>query len=444
MFVEALSDLHELMWISDDKRATINYHNIRDEYNEGSYHTGSNDPIVIKKVSEKSAEIFECYSRHHYMSSVHGLDTQDYFALLCDHVRWALSLIDRFKPDYLIFANMPHEGYDNVLYEVAQIRSIRTLRLFQVPFAPRHWALHGCDRISLVTSIPRNDNQPLFDQFIQNFLQELDGKESYFYMKRIAPAGILSWVRVLDLVMQRRKKLVAIALLSRLRHGMYRRRLSRHVDILDINMVPDDYGYFALHLQPELTTSALGNGLYFNQLLAVRDFAGRCEALGLCAVVKDNPKQTFSHRSQHFFNSLSSISNVRIVNSDVSSFSLLKRAKLVGTITGTVGLESLRRGIPVVCYGDGWWEWFTGVISAGQEPAPPTDLSCIAHNFCADEIKQKLYGELRSVLMASFPGCSDGFYTKSFGVDPRENAQQLVRSVGRLISEQSELALPCS
>ncbi len=84
--------------------------------------------------------------------------------------------------------------------------------------------------------------------------------------------------------------------------------------------------------------------------------------------VKENSYQfvNFSHGHlgriiKHYSDALL-IPKVVFVSTDVSSFELCENTGAVATITGTVGLESMVRGKPVIVFGLSWIEDFDGVL----------------------------------------------------------------------------------
>ena len=100
--------------------------------------------------------------------------------------------------------------------------------------------------------------------------------------------------------------------------------------------------YYPLHLQPEMTTSTLGDQ-YSDQLLAVERTAEMIPD-DWQIYVKENPKQTGQMRSPMFFHRLRRIKNVHFLSSHADTHELTDHAAFVATVTGTVGWEAICKG----------------------------------------------------------------------------------------------------
>lgn len=425
--VALLRRRHTVVWIADDPSADIAYTTIRDRCRLPELES---DQIglqpVLRHVATKAHQIFESYSRHHYLRAINGRPVQDYSYLMTAHVEWAYKLLRRERPEVVFFSNIPHEGYDNVLFEVANFLGIRTAMFFQVPFSPRHWVIDG--RYSLaesLASVCAHPESTLDDEYLRTFISQLDGEGTYFYMEYIRPVGIPTVGEIVGSLFRGRLKQATAGALAALQQTVYDARLTRLVQSSADRLLQAPYGYFPLHLQPELTTSALGGGLYFNQVAALRHFAALCQEAGMPVVVKDNPKQNYSHRSRYFFEALRSVPGVICVSRTASSQQLVKGATVLGTVTGTAGLEALRHGKPVVCYGDAWWRGLAGVY-APSAPAADVLAGGVQREGVARGLAQ-LYG-------SSQPGCSDSDYVYVFGQDPVANSRSMAESVDKWVA----------
>ena len=137
--------------------------------------------------------------------------------------------------------------------------------------------------------------------------------------------------------------------------------LSRCTDVVPEN---DDYVYFALHYQPERTTSADG-GIFKDQFLAA---AMLHEALpeGWLLYVKEHPSQ-FARalhgdkgRTTDLYRDLEKLERVRLVPHNVSSKRLALNARAVATITGTLAWEAALNHRPALVFGEAWYEGLPG------------------------------------------------------------------------------------
>lgn len=111
----------------------------------------------------------------------------------------------------------------------------------------------------------------------------------------------------------------------------------------------EDYAFFPLHYEPEVATLLL-SPLYFDQVALLRQIS-RSLPLHFKLYVKEHPAMVF-RRSKSYYKELLKIPNLKLIPHTISSFDLIKKAKLVTVITGTAGWEACLFGKPVITFGD--------------------------------------------------------------------------------------------
>ena len=118
--------------------------------------------------------------------------------------------------------------------------------------------------------------------------------------------------------------------------------------------VQNQYAVFFLHYQPERTTVPDG-GVFGNQLSAIV-LLRRVLPRGIQLLVREHPS-TFSNncdpfaRDPDYYRRVDRMDGVNWISNSVDTFELLDGARLAATITGTVALEAVARGVPAVCFG---------------------------------------------------------------------------------------------
>lgn len=135
--------------------------------------------------------------------------------------------------------------------------------------------------------------------------------------------------------------------------------------------LPDSLGpfvFFPLHFQPEMTSVPLGMP-HFDQVSALRAIAA---ALGgaVPLLVKEHPQMLrwssawVRARSASFYQEIEALPGVRMVSPAMPSDELMRRAAVVGTLTGTPGYEARLRDATTVCFGAPWYQPLRGVHRA--------------------------------------------------------------------------------
>jgi len=106
--------------------------------------------------------------------------------------------------------------------------------------------------------------------------------------------------------------------------------------------------YFPLHMEPERTLLKFSNE-FNNQFEAIVWISKNIPA-GWLLVVKEQPK-ALGHRRTESYTLLRSMANVVLSKPEISSRDWIANARIVVTISGTVGEESVHLERPVVTFG---------------------------------------------------------------------------------------------
>lgn len=316
----------------------------------------------------------------------HGLrsmaDYSDYYHILSDVI--SNELITR-KVEKVLFFNVPHLTYDCVLYQCAKSMEIPTLILTQSLFPDKFFSLTEIKNYGIFSKASTGEIYPI----------EKKSGLDLFYMKGIKQereiAGKLNLISFLNLVffliIKRPHKILnlfyifgLIRDINKIYRGLpkWRDPFARffHEDSLayfdqltkfedqeiDLN---EDFVYFPLQMQPEMTTSALG-GNFRDQAYAIERIASILPT-GVKIYVKENPKQGAYMRGPLFFHRLKRIEAVKFLPSWADTHELTKACKFVATITGTVGWEAICQGKPVLVFGNAWYRNLEGVYEWSDE-----------------------------------------------------------------------------
>lgn len=137
------------------------------------------------------------------------------------------------------------------------------------------------------------------------------------------------------------------------------KRILRYAEKLEeMPINSEKYFIFFLHLQPECTTLPRG-GVYVDQMLIIK-LLSQLLPKDYYLYVKEHPafwlmkgrwEGVQESRNIEFYNEIKKMKNVRLIDHNENSISLLQKAVCVVTVTGTVGFEALFYGKPVLVFG---------------------------------------------------------------------------------------------
>ena len=285
----------------------------------------------------------DIYSRRFTYISETLPEVQNAFILT---FRICYELVVTRKISLLVFSNIPHEGYDYIFYLIARYLNLKIVICHQSSITNRFFLCSDMEEFGDFAGAPK-----LWEQEPSNYSLPT----TWFYMSGTMADPTYQFSQFVQETINNPRG--ALASLTKYHRAKRYRR-----DVLCTRSVPlagERYVYFPLHLQPELTTSALG-GRFADQLSALELLSSMVPP-DTYIYAKENPKQTEMQRGPLFFRRLRLLSNVRLVDRTISSIDLIKGSKAVAVITGTAGWEALFHRKPVLIFGRAWYAEFKGV-----------------------------------------------------------------------------------
>lgn len=304
-------------------------------------------------------------------------DYSDYYHILADAVA---NLLTQQNVNHCLFFHIPHLTYDTIIYQVAKSLNIPTTILTQSIFPNKYFSMKNIsDNGKIEFKTPKNPY----------YISPANATTTPFYMGKVKqergqPGKLTTkaYINILAFIaLQRPQKILNIKyilkILSRVKHVyeqlpawrdpfakfFHEDSLSyfEHIIGYENNSIDykQQYIYFPLQLQPEMTTSSIG-GKFHDQAFAIESLARKLPP-GIKIYVKENPKQAGYMRGPMFFHRLHRIDAVEILPSWANTHELTKNAMAIATITGTVGWEALQLNKPAIIFGSPWYLSLPGV-----------------------------------------------------------------------------------
>lgn len=153
-------------------------------------------------------------------------------------------------------------------------------------------------------------------------------------------------------------------------------------DLYDSMDMKEDFAYFPLHLEPEISTMLFAP-FHVDQLHIIRQVA-RSLPLHYKLYVKEQPAMV-DFRTRGFYKELKKIPNVKLISPQANNYDIISGAKLIITITGTTGWEGLFLKKPVICFGDIYYNKLSMVKKCGDIEQLPYLVKQQLENFKYNE-----------------------------------------------------------
>lgn len=374
-------------------------------------------------------------------------------------------LLDRSCFDRIVMSNVPHLGYDTLIYGLAKEKKIPLQFFYRLPIiTDKFFYLYSEDDLRIHR---RADMMEFLKEFKLKSRIQKDAEKELLAPKidawseivsserrKLAPPGIksskdrlksavmlsIAWIfSYMRLMPYKRSFDSGHALaprrtwLEKVERKARGNRLIKYYD--SISSCPDStqkYVYFPLHKQPEATTAPLG-GVYQDQRLAIRVLSYELPK-GWRIYVKEFPLQKESHRNEGLYDELMSLGNVELIDKSVDSLSLVAKAEFTATVTGTAAWESFFMGKPSMLFGFSILTAANGVFDVKSREDVRTAISRIQDGIDIDD-DDKL-GLIYALDKVCFEGYLEPYKpavtTVNFSAE--QNAAGIVREVADFLS----------
>lgn len=363
-------------WFSDQEGSTQIW-----DILQGKFYNSNTTSNHLDKFSDFFRAHFHLYN---VMISRRGLKFSDLHELINEFTisyHYFSNLISTKNVQLVIFANLPHEGPDYVLYQVAKMLKIKTLMCYQNILPNQFFMMTSIKDFGVFESAPKvfcGQDFPLKKGFKQKVSYMGDVEKRQFAINeggsRLILFKLKDAIRKLYVMLIRIIKLAStpkrinLTNLARKIEAIYlnynyRQNNVKHVineDHLNEVINNNKFVYFPLHLQPELTTAAIG-GIFQDQLLAIEILRDLLDDEWVI-LVKENPKQGYFQRGSLFFNRLKRIPKTYWVDRYYPSEQILEKAALTAIISGTAGWEAIKGGGKCIVFGQAWYSSLPGCL----------------------------------------------------------------------------------
>lgn len=307
--------------------------------------------------------------------------------------KFALGVFDlliEVRPNLIVFDVTPHEFYEFVVWSVADSLGIPVLFFQPCPITPAMLARTNLGKVVIPEggSVADSVDANLYADLARTILEKLaDGADPQYMMRQKNRDRAVSRVRHKWLAVEAsfrwlwRKRFPESIHFSghQMRNGVFVRALEMFLvrslqltlrrAVLGLGQSPlplGDYCVFALHYEPERTSLPDGLPIDFQADAIIAARALMPEALNL--VVKEHYSQQtsalrgFLGRSPDFYGLVDSFPRTHFASTTDRLSDLIVGSKAVFTLTGTVALEAVLRGVPVIYFGHPWWEGLPGTF----------------------------------------------------------------------------------
>lgn len=134
---------------------------------------------------------------------------------------------------------------------------------------------------------------------------------------------------------------------------IWRRSMTKTlIQTVSLDDLPKKFVFYAMHFQPEQST--LAQGIYYSNQIALIENISKALPLGYTLVVKEHPVGR-GRRPVWQYKHIAGLPNVELC--DALGKEIIRRSSAVMTITGTVAIEGLALGKPVIVFGKSFYSY---------------------------------------------------------------------------------------
>ena len=357
------------------------------------------DDALLNQINPEMLEIIRTQQRFQEKEKFRTTgDLDRHYRVLMENLKFWNDLLEMGGITEVVFTDVPHEGYDSIIYHLCKIKNI-SIHIIYWSTLPNRCVIvedykelgtklaREYEKLKIKYKNAREEEILLEDESNSHFEymcainQKIENKE---YERKSSFAdcfgdhfGIISfrqrfeWSCRVKYGAERErhpkfhkiliKAIVACKSIPELcsytpaiLYGkkMFKKSRELHNEYQKIAQLPksENYVFFAMHYVPEATSAPLGGGLYFDQYLPIA-IISKAVPKDWKVYVKIHPTQSTNRFSWDDIEKIRRLKNTVLIDESVKTTDLIKNAKAVSTLTGSVAWESQFYNIPALCFG---------------------------------------------------------------------------------------------
>ncbi len=356
------------------------------------------------------------------------------------YIQYWYGVLEKFKPDVVIFNLWPHSSYNIVIYGLAKLLKIKTLMFEYIRIDGKLMLIddYATGSQALKEEVARNndkifkisDLKPITQKYYEKHLQkrsDVQPPDIKFLYREYAGWGIIKVKLKIAL-----RGLFDLSIFKKFFNYLSKKFGSNlHKEYTKLQVKPDfskKFLYFALHFQPECSTSPLG-GVFVDQVLAIQILSASIPDDWII-YVKEHPYQWLKNgisytnfRYEGYYRELAKLKNIKFVAAESDGTALIERAEAVATISGTTGWEGLMRLKPAIVFGFPWYRDCPGVFRIHSVASGKDALQKIESG--SRPTRQEITNFLYSVDQIACQGYIEYLYREQTQITPEENTTNL-------------------
>lgn len=368
------------------------------------------------------------------------------------YLEYWLGVINKLKPEVIIFTLCPHTGYDFIIYSLAKLLKIKTIMFEYMRIADRHLLINDfvIGSPSLKKEIENNRGK-------QSKIDDLSQDIKEYYENQINKANdVISFdfkafknkYSGLNLLLIKLKMIMAsifdLSIFKKTRL-FFLKKIGPNFkkEYIKLNNQADfnkKFIYVALHYQPELATAPLG-GIFVDQILMIKILAAAIPD-DWVIYVKEHPVQWLSQglnytnfRYPGYYEAIARINKVKLITAETAATELIEKSRAVATVTGTAGWESLLRQKPAIIFGCPPYRDCAGVFIVNDIASCRAALAKINSGFTINQ--QEIISYLISLDKISIHVFFENIIEKLSKLSPEEHVDNLVKAITEDIENNS-------
>jgi len=356
-----------------------------------------------------------------------------YYELL----RYWYGVLEKFKPEVIIFPITPHFTYDYLIYELAHLLNIKTImfldtkandRLFQLDFWSGSAVVQKELRNNQGRNFQINDlSHDLQEYYLKQTSAEADIEPLYIKLQR-NQYSFLNWFlfklktaqkslkrftifRDLAVYLFKVPKVNDFYLFKKeLKNfaARFKNNLKKEYERLQVEPDLDKkFIYVPIQRQPERTTSPQGD-MFVDQILMIETLAASIPA-DWVIYAKEHLIQwpsegiNFSScRYQGYYERIAKIKNVYLIPIKTNSFLLIRKSQAVTLVTGSAGWEASLRSKPAIAFGYPWYQDLPGLLRVNSADSCREAVKKIINGYKMDQ--QNVINYLKAFEKATIHG----------------------------------------